>query len=720
MSASPIAEHLERILSSPAFEGATRSKALLKFVVEQSIANQTDQLKEYTLGTEALGRDASFDPRTDPIVRAEVSRLRSRLERYYAADGQADQLMVVLPKGSYVPQFVERKAPETAGTPPARGRDISLTRRTGVVAGAVVAGMLIFSLGRFFPASPPQLPEAPLAQFDVELKSRGEINGWVSPAVTIAQDGTRLVFASIDPDGATRLNWRRLDEAQTAELPGTEGARVAFFSPDGRWVGFWASGKLKKTPLDGGSPLVLCDLIDINGAGWGEDDSIIAAVGSTLLRIPGSGGTPKIVLDLARESARPAWPQILPGGKMVLFTAIGYAGPDHATIEALSLETGKRQVLARDGTFGRYLPGPYLTYVNQRTLFAVPLNLAGMKVRGAAVPVLEGVAYSSTFGYADLDFSRTGVLVYRKNSGAGVVAQWRENGGKSEAITKPGNYLWPRVSPDGKRLALSVAEGGETGLWIYDVGPERHTRSPLVTGQYASLWTPDGKYLVLGSTRGGLSWLPGSGTGTPQALTSSPRVQVPWSFMPDGSRLAYHEANAATGFDLWTVPIQESAGGLTAGTPEIFLRTPAFETYPTFSPDGHWIAYGSNESGTWEVYVRSFPDNGTKVQVSRSGGRIPHWSPQRRELLYRTDDQRIMTADYAVRAEKFVVESIRPWSQIRLADTGVLSNFDFGPDGRLAALMPAENAGDRRAGNEVTFMLNFPGEVRRRVGAPGK
>lgn len=183
----------------------------------------------------------------------------------------------------------------------------------------------------------------------------------------------------------------------------------------------------------------------------------------------------------------------------------------------------------------------------------------------------------------------------------------------------------------------------------------------------------------------------------------------------DGSRLAYHEVNPSTGFDLATVPIHESAKGLTAGTPEPFLRTPAYETYPTFSPDGRWIAYGSNESGTWEVYVRRFPDDRTKIQVSKAGGRIPHWSSRGRELLYRTDDQRIMTATYSIRAGSFVVESVRPWSQIRLADTGVLSNFDFGPDERLAALMPAERDQDQRAQNRVTFMLHFPAEIRRRV-----
>jgi serine/threonine-protein kinase len=715
ISAELIREQLGKILASPLFESAARSRALLKFLVEQTVANRASQLKEYTLGSEALGRGESFDPRTDPIVRAEASRLRGRLERYYAGDGLADAVVIVLPKGSYVPQFARPRIAEGGVTgSPASGPRFTWGRI------AAWAAVLAIGISAVAWLRPERAPDAPLVQFDAEMKCRGSIGSEVSPAVALSPDGARLVFASIDPDGAKRLNMRRLDQAQTSELAGTEGARVPFFSPDGRWVGFWASGKLKKLPVEGGSPVALCDLSDLNGASWGEDGTIIAAMGSSLLRIPESGGAPKNVLDLAKDSARPAWPQVLPGGNAVLFTAIGFAGPNHATIEALSLATGKRSVLARGGTFGRYLAGSYLTYINQGTLFALPIDLDRMEARGAAAPVLEGVSYSFTFGYADFDVSRTGVLVYRKNSGGPVTVEWLDSAGKAEAlVAKPGRYLWPRLSPNGKRLALAVTESGDTSVWIYEGQPGRFARLPSPPGQYIPAWTPDGRYLILGGT-GGLSWAAADGAGKPQPLTHSSNAQVPWSFTPDGSRLAYHELSASTGFDLWTVPIRESAAGLTAGVPEPYVQTPAFETYATFSPDGRWIAYGSNESGTWEVYVRAFPDNGTKVRVSAAGGRIPHWSTRGRELLYRTDDQRIMTASYAIQAGSFVVQSVRPWFQNQLADTGVLSNFDVSPDGRLIALIHAERYEDRQSKNHVTFLLNFASEVRRRVGSQAK
>jgi serine/threonine-protein kinase len=693
---------------------------LLKFVVEESVNGRADRLKEYTIGAEALGKGESFDPRTDPIVRAEASRLRFRLERYYAAEGQTDPLVIALPKGGYAPQFLDRKIPSDEGhsSPVPPRAQLTYARFAWLAAGAVLAATF-FGLIAWILNHPERAREERLIQFDVTLTSKGTVGGEVGTSAVLSPDGSRVVFVTVGQDGGSHLNTRRLDESKVTELPGTDGARVPFFSPDGRWVGFWASGKLKRTPVEGGSPVVLCDAPDLMGASWGEDGSIIASMGGpTLVRVPVSGGTPVVVLDLSKEAVLPGWPQVLPGGKFVLYTAIGFYGPNHANIEALSLATGKRSVLARGGTFGRYLPDSFVTYVNQGTLFALPVDLQKMEPRGSATPVLDGVSYSSTFGFAELDFSQTGTLVYRKNNGGQVTAQWLDRTGKSEPmLAKPGSYLWPRLSPNEKRLALAVTESGESGTWIYEGPPERFTRLPSPSGLHFPLWTPDGRYLVLGGVEE-LDWIAADGSGKLQPLTHSNRTQVPWSFTPDGTRLAYHELSQSNGFDLWTVPIHESAKGLTAGEPEPFLQTPAFETYPTFSPDGRWIAYGSNESGSWELYVRAFPENGRKVQVSTAGGRIAYWSPNGRELFYRTDDQRIMVASYAIEGGAFVVHANHQWSNRRLADTGVLSNFDLSSDGkRILALVPGPNPDVQGMENQATFMLNFFSEMERRVAA---
>ena len=725
ISAESILEQLGKILSSSLFENAGRSRTLLKFVVERTVNNEGDRLKEYTLGAEALGRGDSFDPRTDPIVRAEASRLRSRLERYYALEGRADPIVIALPKGSYVPQFLDRSmAEETDKASLPKGADPAVSRArlftwlaVGALAAACAAGIGILVSRRF--ARPQELS---VVQFDVELKAGGAVGSEVGTDVILSPDGTRLVYVSLGVDGVTHLNTRRLDQSQVTELPGTEGARVPFFSTDGRWVGFEASGKLKKTAVEGGSPIALCDSAGLLGASWGEDGNIIAALGqSTLWRISASGGTPAVVADLAKESKTPMWPQVLPGAKVVLFTAAGFSGPNGASIEALSLSTGKRSVLARGGTYGRYLPNGYVMYVNQGTLFALPIDIDRLEARGTATPILDGVSYSSIFGFAQLDFSRTGALVYRKSSGGEVTAEWLDSAGQRDPVLrKPGRYLWPSVSPDGDRLALSVIESGATSVWIYEQQPDRTTRLTSAAGKHLPVWSPDGRFLVLGGP-GGLNWLRLDSAGKPEPLTHSNSIQVPWSFSPNGKRLAYHEMSPTTGFDLWTVPVQASGSGLTAGKPELFLQTPAFETYPSFSPDGQWMAYGSNESGSWEVSVRAFPDNGRKVQVSAAGGRIPRWSPNGHELFFRTDDQRIMVASYTTKGGSFAVRSLRQWSQSRLADTGVLSNFDLSPDGRrILALMPAVRPEDRQTENHVTFMLNFFDEVRRRVASSGR
>jgi len=714
---------LTRILSSSVFTGAERSSTLLRFLVEQTVADRADHLKEYTLGVEALGKGQSFDPRTDPIVRAEASRLRVRLERYYAVEGLEDSLAVVLPKGSYVPRFETRPPPPAGERPsiaaaasaqsPRRVRWIWLV--SGMAAGASAAAL-------WFAARTASPPERALMQFEVELTSRAVLGSDVGTDVVISPDGTRLVFVSRDSDGVSRLNTRSLDQSTVTALPGTDGARGPFVSPDGQWVGFWAAGSLKKTAINGGSPIVLCEAVDLAGASWGEDGNIIAALTfGKLFRVPSSAGSATTILaDLALESIDPRWPQVLPGGRSVLFTAVGPQGPNAANVEALSLADGSRKVLVRGGTYGRYLSSGYLTYVNQGTLFAVPFDADRMEIQPrAAVPVLNDIVYSSTFGFAQLDVSRTGTLIYRRSAAHGeLIAAWIDSSGRTEPLlTKPGQYTFPRLSPDGQRLGLAVTESGIASIWVYERQSSQFTRLNSSPAEYSPTWSPDGRALVVGS-RTGLHWLRADGAGQLASLVNSNTIQVPWSFTSDGTRLAYQQLSPSTGFDLWTVAVRATETGLVAGTPELFLQTPSYETYPSFSPDGRWLAYGSGEYGKWEVYVRPFPSNGSKeVQVSRGGGRIPRWLPNGRELVYRTDDQRLMVATYTAKDGSFLVDKPQPWTSVQLGDTGVLSNFDLQPDGtRVVGLMPAARAEDQQSPNHVTVALNFSDEVRRRVG----
>ena len=725
-----ILTHLGRILSSVGFRRAERSSALLRYLVEQTVDGRADRLKEYTLGVEALGRDETFDPRMDPIVRAEASRLRSRLERYYETEGEADDLVIRLPKGGYVPQFARRAAPPIDDADPANEAPLHKPSRRppAWVALAVLLAAVALVAVWWAWAVAPSPGEAPLLQFDVELKAEGTLSSEVGTDMVLSPDGNRLVFVTRDPDGLTHLNTRRLDEASAqasaARLPETRGARNPFLSPDGRWVGYWAGGKIKKTSVEGGSPVDLCDATDLFGASWEDEGSIIAALHPTfgLWRVPAAGGVPELILDLSEEGLFPAWPQVMPGGEFMVYTTLAGFGADRANVELRAVRGGERKVLVRGGTFGRYLASGHLIYVNQGTLYAAPFDVGRLEVSGAAVPILENISYSRTFGYAQVAVSQSDRLAYRHGGESDrFQVEWIERTGKTAPLLAgPGRYEYLRLSPDGKRLAYSQVESGAVSIWVYDAGRDDLKRVTSAADAYNSLvWWPEGNFLVLGG-RTGMAWVDAGRPGKPRPLTTGSTIQVPWSFTPDRKRLAYYELNPTTGFDLWTVPVKGGADGLEFGNPEPLLQTPAFaECYPSISPDGGWLAYTSNESGVGEIYVRAFPDNGKTVRVSTAGGNIPKWSPNRRELLYRTWDHRVMVVSYGIVGGAFVAGTPRPWSQRQIGDTGVLPNFDVAPDGeRIAALMPVTRPEDRQSQNHVTFLLNFSAEVRRRLSPP--
>ena len=703
---------LELMLAHPLFKRAERSSALLRFLVEQTLDGHADRLKEYTLGSEALGRGEAFDPRIDPVVRAEASRLRGRLEQYYESAGQSDRVIISLAKGSYVPQFARPTPAETAPelpkaplpTPPAMTRPL----RPLALAGAAIAGASLAALW-FLSRSTPPAP-LPALRVEIELKSDGALASDVGTTAVLSADGTRMVFVSRDPDGRTHLNLRQLDQPATVPLAGTEGARGPFLSPSGRWVGFWADGKLKKMSLDGGAPVVLCDATDLLGASWGVEDTIIAALGAPgkLSRVPVDSGEPSVAIDAGSTAVR--WPQLLEDGDTVIYTAFGDDSADRANIEVQSLRTRQRRVLVRGGTFGRYQSDGYLTYVNQGTLYAVTMDLSTLSVTGAPIPIFDDVAYSPLFGYAQLDMSRNGMLIYRRGvENQRTVVAWLNSGG---TILPAGRYSWIRVAPDGRRVALTTQESGVAAISIYDLATKERARATTKPGQYTGLTWLSHDVVVFGGSNG-LGWVRADKPEDTTTLLDSQNAQTPWSVSPDGKRLAYYERSADSGFDLWTVPIEWTNGRPKAGEPEPFLRTRAFEVYPSFSPDGRWMAYASNESGPWEIYVRRFPDDGTKVRVSTSGGVVPAWSANG-HLVFRNSAQQLMSAEYTTAGGSLMVEPPRPLSQDPLADSGVLPNFAVGPDGKVVVLKSAA-APDQQSPNHVTLVTNVSTEIRRRA-----
>jgi len=303
-------------------------------------------------------------------------------------------------------------------------------------------------------------------------------------------------------------------------------------------------------------------------------------------------------------------------------------------------------------------------------------------------------------------------------SAAVVVVEWLESTGKTQPLlSKPDVYLYPRLSPDGRRLAISAGD-----VWIYEWQRDTLTRLTFTGGGASEpVWSPDGRYIVF-QAPGGMFWTRSDGAGKPQPLTQSKNGEYPYSFSPDGKYLAFHELTSSSGTDLWTLPLQADGAGLRPGKAELFLQTSFSERNGAFSPDGRWLAYSSDESGSNQVYVRAFPDRGGRWQISNSGGLYPAFSRDARELFFRTAENQIMVTSYDGRGDSFVADKPRLWSEKKIADSGLAGkNYEVTPDGkRIIALMPADERNGQQAQNQVVFLLNFFDELRRRVPVSGK
>jgi len=408
----------------------------------------------------------------------------------------------------------------------------------------------------------------------------------------------------------------------------------------------------------------------------------------------------------------------------VLYTdgkGVAYNGAD---IDVMSLADHRIRTLVKGASFGRYLPSGQLIYMNRGTLFAIPFDAGRLEVNGTPAPVLDQINYSPIQGSAQLDFSETGRAIYRSGEAEGTLLTiaWLDGAGKTQPLlAKPGIYNRPTLSPDGQRLALEVTEGPNTDIWVYEWQRDTMTRMTFNGTAAAPVWSPDGRNIAFTSAGEGMSVIRSDGSGKPQTLTRGKGAQFPYSFAPDGKRLAFMELGA-TGYHLWTVPLETDGMGLRAGKPEVFLQTQADERAPSFSPDGQWIAYRSDESGANQVYVRVFPDKGGKWQISNSGGTLPMWSRNGHELYFETLDNRVMASAYAVKGDSFVADKPRVWSEKQLGNTATVSrNADPAPDGkRIVALLPAETAERQKAQNHVIFLENFFDEVRRRTATQAK
>jgi serine/threonine-protein kinase len=538
--------------------------------------------------------------------------------------------------------------------------------------------------------------------------------------VAISPDGRRLAYLASVSGGSTRLFTRTLDQPQATEVAGTEGVTNPSFSPDGQWVLFFDGNRVKKVSVGGGAAVPLMEMAIFAGAAWADERTLVIGSGveQGLVRASSDGGSVTKVLTPRGNEIFYAMPSMLPGGNEVLISV--YSAPpntDTAFIDVLSLKDGSRKTIARGATSARYLPSGHLIYSNRNTVFALPFDVERREPRGAAVPVLTDVAYDPASGIPQMDISRDGTLVYRRNvageAGTSTLA-WHNADGKRQTLrARTARYAsTPRVSPDGKKLATTIREGASQDIWIYDLERDSMTRLTFGTQTFVSpVWSPDGRFIICGSIGNGLFWTRADGGGQPQPLVGGRKgISFPHAIASDGKRLVYYEVSGSP--QIWSVTLDQS-DGLKAGPPERYLIARSADAAAAFSPDGRWLAYESNESGRPEIYVRPFPTaasgGGGKWQVSNNGGTWPIWPAKGGEILYRSGEQ-VMAVAYTAAADSFSPDK----PTVRATTTGSAPGFDVAPDGRLLLMVPTLAPGSATE-HTLMFVQNFYDELRRRV-----
>jgi len=622
------------------------------------------------------------------------------------------------------------EAGSQAGVPVPLVSHRKLRERLAWAAAALFALIAIASAIGFVVRTPK--PPQPM-RLSAEIGADASLVATFGPAAILSPDGTHLAFVAAGPDQKRRIYVRSLNQLQATALSGTENTRNHFFSPDGQWLGFFADGKLKKIPVQGGAAATLCDAPDDRGGSWGEDSAIVftPSFGAPLSKVSSAGGTPQLLtaFDSQVGEMTHRWPQVLPGGKAVLFTSSTFTGfYEDADIVLYSTASGQRKTVHRGGFYARYVPTGHLVYMHEGTLFAVPFDLKRLEVTGQPAPILDHVVTNPATGGAQFSFSETGNLVYVAGSSAmqNVSIYWMDRQGMFTFLREtPGYYYSPAFSPDGKRLAMHIRDGKSADTWVYEW--ERDTLTRLTFGGEftgSPVWTPDGQRITYSflekSGMSNLHWKRADGAGDAQRLTEGKNQKYPNSWRPDGKVLAFTQLSPDTSWDILTLAIEgDEKSGWKPGEPKPFLNSPFNEQDAAFSPDGRWLAYSSNESGNIEVYVRPFPGPGGKWQISTGGGFFPKWSRSSKELFYRTTDQKIMVATYTAAGDSFHADKSQLWSPGQFSARGPYSNFDVHPDSKRFAVLKAPAAGETSPVNKVSFIFNFFDELRRKV-SPSK
>jgi len=509
------------------------------------------------------------------------------------------------------------------------------SRTSSVAAGALLGGVVVGLMAWIIPGGEPGRSPT-TTRFSLSLP-RGDV---VTPldGVTVSPSGDRIVYGATR-DGVQQLFVRARDQLEALPIPGTEGGRSPFFSPDGEWVGYFTGSALMKVSLSGGPPFRLATVGILNGATWGPADTIVYSYSSVgLLEISANGGEPRELTTLENNESH-SWPAFAPDGASVFFTiSTGGGISGDKQVALLSLATGEHEVIV-DGTGPWMSPTGHLVFGREDSLWAVPFDLSRMEMTDDARPIVDGVQVNTPGGWTHYAVAQDGTLVYVASSEATGNRRslvWVDRQGQAEPVNAPlAQYAAPRLSPDGRHVAVQVDNTNDAHVVVIDL--QRGTSTRLTFGDGADdgnpIWTPDGARIVFSSSRGGnapnLYWKAWDGTGQAQRLTTSENPQTPMSWSADGE-LVFHELRGGGNAKIGMISLSD------ADQPTWIIETEFSEGSPEVSPDGRWLAYSSNESGQDEIYVRPFPNvERGKWLVSQDGGQTATWGPSGTELFFR-------------------------------------------------------------------------------------
>jgi len=634
-------------------------------------------------------------------------------------------------------ELADLTARTTAAMRPAGHRQRLRPRSLAAVLPWLVAGLAIaVALGVLLAPGREAATRAPLRSLALLPGPGLALPADYAPPFAITRDGSCIAFRAGREGEPSRLWVRQLDSPTARELHGTEEARQPFFSPDGRSLGFFADRMLKLVSVEGGP---VRSLIEIGGnprgASWSESGVILVAPSQTsgLLSVDARTGaaTELTRIDASAQERSHRWPHVLPGGKLALFTVQPEAASfDDARIEAVRLSDGSRHVVAEGGSHPVFSPSGHLLYARQGRLYGVRLDPGTATRRGVAVPVLDGVAYSPRNGGAQFAVAGDGTLVYGPGAVTSLERQlvWVDGKGEITRLpTAPRRFSDPRISPDGRRIAVRIGPGDHADLWVLDARNGTLTQLTFDERVHRPEWGP-GPGSVTWATRAGERWrisaIDADASSPARTLVESPNRIYPTGWTPDGRGLVYQERRGETGWDLRLQRFDASGKAESPST--ALLARPANEERGRVSPDGRWLAYESDElDAVVEVYVRRFDGAGAATRITGTGGRFPLWGGHQTLYAWRTDADRLLEVQFPTEgpAAPRPVWPGAPPQEAGLVESRLLPMSTEGGDvdaerGRFLLMAPLQPDEPKVQDLGLVVVLGWGDELERRMQAP--